>query len=148
MIDNDKWAERYDTAAQDFLGEERVLAAVQMTRTGGYAAMAAGAFSGLGAIALFLRGKKKAGGLPQMFLLAVTEERIYALGTRGSFNMRATKELARWERDAVAISSEGVFNGTKVVITEADGDVVEVQGPPGELTDRVLAALGRVAVAA
>ena len=147
MFSNDGWARKYDTAATQFL-DEPVLAAVQMTRTGGYAAMGASAISGGAAMALLFRGKKKAGGLPQLFIVAVTDERVYALAMRGSFNPRATKVLAEWEREAIEVSTEEVFNGTKLVIRAGDGEQIEVQGPPGELTDRVVRALEPVAVAA
>ena len=146
------WADKYDRAAQDFLGDETVLAAVQVSRTGGWTALGLGAVSGLGAMAALMRGKQKAGGLPQMFVLAVTPERIYALGlpkVSSGLKPRVTRELARWERDEVVVSGEPVLMGTKIVIdSPSEGERVECQGPQGDLTDRVLRAMSRAEVAA
>ncbi len=150
-MDTDKWAAKYDRAAQDFLGDEPVLACVQVARTGGWQALALSQVSGGAGLWALLRGKKKAGGLPQMFLVAVTEERIYALALPKSstgLKPRAVRELARWDRDGVEVSGEPVFGGTKIVIASPSEDErVECQGPSGELTDRVLAAAGALAVA-
>lgn len=146
MFDSGTWAAKYDRAAQEFLGEEeRVLAAVQVGRTGGFGTLALGAVSGAAALFSMMRSKQRAGGLPQMWLLAVTERRVYALAlpkAGSGMKPRAVKELARWERDAVTVAGEPVAMGVKFTIcSPGEDERVECQGPQGELSERVLAAL-------
>ncbi|HEV2814545.1 MAG TPA: hypothetical protein VGW10_14920 [Solirubrobacteraceae bacterium] len=145
-MDNSKWASRYDKAAQDFLGDEPVLAAVQVARGGGWAAMGLSQVSGALGLAALMRGKKRAGGLPQQFLLAVTAERVYALALpkmSSGLNPRAVKELARWERSGVRVTGREVAVGTEIVIeSPVEGERVSCQGPGGELTDRFVRAAG------
>src|SRR5687768_10360737 len=109
-MENGKWASKYDNAAQGFLGDdERVLAAVQVARGGGWTMLAASQVSGALGIAALLRGKKRAGGLPPQFLLAVTAERIYALALpkmSSGLKPRAVKELARWDRAEARVSTK------------------------------------------
>lgn len=153
-MNNVKWASKYDTAAQDFLGgDERVIAAVQVARGGGWTMLAASQVSGALGIAALLRGKKRAGGLPQQFLLAATEDRIYALALpmmSSGLSPRAVKELARWDRADVRVTTKPVAMGTQIAIeSEREGERAECQGPAGELSDRfVRAAAGVEAVAA
>ncbi len=148
-MNTDKWASKYDKAAQDFLGaDERVVAAVQVARGGGWTALGLGQISGLGAIAAMMRGKKRAGGLPQQFLLAATERRVYALGLptmSSGLRVRAVKELARWERGDVRVSSRDLPIGSEIVIeSPAEGERVECQCTVGALSERFV----RAAVAA
>jgi hypothetical protein len=153
-MDHGKWAAKYDRAAQDFLGDEQVLAAVQVARGGGWTALGLSQVSGLGFLWAMMRGKKRAGGLPQQFLLAVTEERVYALGLpkmSSGLTVRAVKELARWDRDAVSVTGRKLAVGCEIVIeSPGEGERVECQGPGGELSERFVRAAGddRVAVAA
>ena len=149
-MDPQKWAAKYDAAATDFLGEP-VVAACQFTRTGGFTEVGLAQISGLGSMISGMTNKKKAGGLPQLFLLAVTEQRLYALGlprSSSGMKVRVTKELGRWELADITVATSGVLGGTKLVIdAPREGEHVEVQGPSGPLTDRVAQALGAVAVA-
>jgi hypothetical protein len=149
-MDPQKWAAKYDAAATDFLGEP-VVAACQFTRTGGWAQVGLAQVSGLGSMVAGMQGKKKAGGLPQTFLLAVTPQRLYALGlprSSSGLKVRVTKELGRWDLCDITATTSGVLGGTKITIdAPAEGEHVEVQGPAGALTDRVAQALGAVAVA-
>lgn len=145
MFGSDGWAEKYDRAAQEFLGDERVLAAVQVGRTGGFATLALGAVSGAAGLFSMMRAKQKAGGLPQMWLLAVTERRIYALAlpkSSSGLKPRAVAELARWERGAVTVDVEPVAMGVTFTIhSPGEEERVACQGPAGALSDRVAAAL-------
>jgi hypothetical protein len=138
------WASKYDTAAQEFLSGETVIAATHCTRTGGWGAMGAGAVVPIVGSIMRHRAKKAAGSLPQQFLLAVTDRDVVmlklptsSLGTKP----RAVKELLRIPREGLTIASEGVFMGTKIKLERGE-DTIVVQGAEGELTDRVLRALG------
>ncbi len=144
-MNDTKWATKYDSAAQEFLGDgERVLAAVQVARGGGWTMLAASQVSGLGAIWAMMRGKKKAGGLPQQFLLAATDGHVVALALpkmSSGLKPRAVKELARWERSAVKVTSRPLPVNCEIVIETAGGaERIECQGPRGELSERFVRA--------
>jgi hypothetical protein len=150
-----KWALKYDMAAQDFLGEdERVLAAVQCARGGGWRVLGASQLSGGLAMWAILRGKKRAGGFPQQFILAVTERDVVAMAmpkVSSGLTPRAVKELARWSRADVSVSITGSRLPTmsEIVIESHDGALhVECQGPKGELSERVVRAAAREYAAA
>ncbi len=142
-MDATTWASKYDKAAMEFLSGEHVLAATACSRTGGWASMGAGQLSPLIGSIMNRRNKKAAGSLPQMFLLAVTDADVVALKLPASSmgtTPRAVKELLRVPRAGLSVTSEPVFMGTKIVLTRGQ-DTIAVQGPEGELTDRVLRAL-------
>ena len=107
-------------------GEE--LVAVGAFRRGGatqsFAASKAG--GGLVYAAVALGRKKKAGGLPDKVLLAVTPERLYAfklkIGRKGS---TAEKEVAVWERSGLRIGSAPSGGLTAITIeSPAEGEKV------------------------
>ncbi len=146
MGDEQAWAERYDKAATEFLGQP-VLACVQGTRTKGWSSLALGQISGAAGMVQQMRGKKAAAGLPQMFLVAVTADRLHVLGMPkmnwNVKNVRAVKELAVWNRSDIQVSAESVFQGIKVAIdSPSEGEHVELQVPQGFVGERVLEALG------
>lgn len=152
MGDEQTWAERYDKAARDFLGTD-VTACVQGTRTRGWSSMALGQLSGAAGMIQQLRGKKAAGGLPQMFLVAATPERLHVLAMpKMNWKVtepRATKELAVWDLAAISVATEPVFQGIKLTIdAPAEGEHVELQLPEGFLGERLAEACGAQAVAA
>lgn len=146
MFASNGWAEKYDAAAQAFLGDdERVLAAVQVGRTGGFATLALSAVSGAAGLFSMMRAKQRGGGLPQMWLLAVTERRIYALAlpkSSSGLKPRVVGELARWERDAVTVDVAPAAMGVTFTIhSPGEQERVACQGPAGALGDRVAAVL-------
>ena len=146
MFGTETWAEKYDSAAQTYLGDDEVvLAAVQVGRAGGLGQLALSAVSGAAWLYSRMKAKQRAGGLPQIFLIAVTEQRVYALSLpRSSTGLkpRATGELARWERDAIEVVTEPVAMGTKfTLLSPGEHERIEFQGPQGELSDRVVRAL-------
>ncbi len=144
MGDEKAWAERWDRAAADFLNEP-VYACAQGTRTKGWSSLALGQLSGAAGMVQAMRGKKKAGGLPQMFLVAVTADKLYVLGMPKAnwnpSNVKATKELAVWNLADITVSTEDVFNGIKLIVdAPAEGEHVELQLPNGWVGERVLEA--------
>jgi hypothetical protein len=150
MGDEKTWAAKWDQAAADFLGVP-VYACAQGTRTKGWSSMALGQLSGAAGMVQAMRGKKKAGGLPQIFFVAATADKLYVLGIPkigwNYRNPRATKELAVWNLTDITVQTEPVFNGIKMIIdAPADGEHVELQVPNGMLGDRLVAAAqGQVA---
>ena len=150
MFSKDSYIEKYDTAAQKALGDERVLAAVQCGRASGMRTLLLSQVSGLGALVSMADQKKKAANLPQLFFLVVTEERLVVLKAKSRVGPKAGKELMSFPRHAVSATSSKVALGTKIVLDAADGTHIEAQGPDGELSDRVvrlLAPAGQAAAA-
>ena len=60
--------------------DEPVLAGGLFYRTGGLAGLALGPFSGLAALISRGIGRRRAAGLPNQFLVAVTPTRVHAFG--------------------------------------------------------------------
>ncbi len=107
--------------------DEPVLAAGLFYRTGGWAGLALGPFSGLAALVSRGIGKRKAKGLPGQFLVAVTPTRVHAFGCSAAYGrVKAKEELAVWERSGLTVTAEETAANTKVVIDslEASSRVV------------------------
>ena len=146
--DEQEWAKKWDQAAADFLGEP-VYACAQGTRTRGWSSFALGKVSPAVGLVQHMRGKRKAGNLPQLFLVAATADKLHVLALpKANWNykkVRATKELAAWDLRGLTIETEKAFQAIKLTITAAD-DCVEIQLPDGFLGERVVeAARGHVA---
>ncbi len=152
MGDEQTWAKKWDQAAADFLGVP-VHACAQGTRTKGWSSLALGQLSGAAGMVQSMRGKKQAGGLPQIFFVAATADKLYVLGIPklgwNYKNPRMTKELAVWDLDDITLATEPVFNGIKLSIdAPAEGEHVELQLPNGWIGERVVQAAGGQAAAA
>jgi hypothetical protein len=145
--DEKTWAQKWDQAAADFLGEP-VYACAQGTRTRGWSSMGLGYISPAAGMVQMMRGKKKALGLPQLFLVAATADKLYVLAMpKANFNykkVKATKELAVWNLDDITVETESAFNAIKLSIdAPAEGEHVEVQIPEGFLGERLVAVARR-----
>ena len=99
----------YKDAVQPHI-DEPVIAACLFSRQGLMSEKAAGKFGALSYMGARKRSEMRAGGLPQHFILAVTDERVYAFETKvgmrnpnGAGDVR--DEVARWERSALRVSS-------------------------------------------
>jgi hypothetical protein len=104
---------------------EELLAAGAFRRggaSGSYAASKAG--GGLVYAAVSLARKKKAGGLPQRVLLAVTPENLYAFELKFSGRKyTAKREVAVWQRPGLRISSSQKMGLTNLTIeSPAEGE--------------------------
>jgi hypothetical protein len=112
----DEWERKYRDALQPFL-DEPVLAGGVFYRNGGWAAVAMGPFSGLAAMVSRSIGKRRAGGLPNQFLLAVTPTRVHAFKCSLAYgDVRAKDELAVWDRAGLTVTAEQTSVNTKVVL--------------------------------
>ena len=70
-----------------------------------------------------LMGKKRAGGLPESFLLAVTPSGLHAFKYRMKRNGVESKgEVAVWERSGVKVGAEPMKTTTRVTLEWPDGD--------------------------
>jgi hypothetical protein len=111
-----EWERKYRDALQPKV-DEPVLAGGLFYRTGGFAAVVIGPFSGLAALISRSVGKRRAGGLPNQFLLAVTPTRVHAFKCTTAYgNVKARDELAVWSRSGLTVTAEETATNTKVVI--------------------------------
>ena len=107
---------KFRGTAADLIGTE-VLAAGPFRATGagtkyGISKLQVGA---LAYGAAHLAGKKKAGGLPGQFLLAVTPDKLYALKYKSRRNGPEAKEVvAEWDRKGIKVETERLRTTTRV----------------------------------
>jgi hypothetical protein len=120
-----------ELAASKIEGEE-ILAAAGF-RQGGASANYAASKAQLGGLVyagIKMLRKKRAGGLPEKVILAVTPSRIYAfkLVLRGR-DHRIGDEVARWERAGVKVGADRGGTMTSLTIeSPADGDRASLVG--------------------
>jgi hypothetical protein len=75
--------------------------------------------------AAHLAGKKKAGGLPGQFLLAVTPTKLYALNYKSKRNgPEAKEEVASWDRAGITVATERLKTTTRVTLDFPDGQTI------------------------
>ena len=143
------YVERNQPFVQEKL-EEPVLAWSLFYRTGGWGSLAATHVSPLAATAINLVGKKRAGGLPQHFLLVVTASKIRAFAFKQKrSDLRVRDELAVWDRESIRVSFRETGLTMRLTIeAPADGESVVCDTGKAAITDRFLGALGAQAAAA
>jgi hypothetical protein len=142
MFDTEVWKDRYRDAVQEKLPGEQVEAAWLFYRTGGYAALALGPLSPIAATISRTIGKKRAGGLPNQFLLALTPDRVYAFKSRSArTKAKVGKELAVWDRSGLHVTTEDAALNTTVTL-EAPAEDEKIRCSTGkDATSREFLAL-------
>lgn len=120
----EKYQRRYREAVQEHLPGEEVLAIGIYYRTGSWGAMAAAEASGLAYMATRLIGKRKAGGLSQNVVLAVTPEHLYAFGYKPKgTGLKVTGQEASWDRATVQVETGARTITDRIKITGEDGSI-------------------------
>ena len=120
MFDTEVWKDRYRDAVQEKLPGERVEAAWLFYRTGGYAGLALGPLSPLAAIVARTIGKKRAGGLPNQFLLALTPTKVHAFKCKPArTKAKVGDELAVWDRAGLDVQIRDAAINTEVTLESA-----------------------------
>ena len=72
-----------------------------------------------------LLGKKKAGGLPGQFMLAVTTSSLHAFKYKTKRNgVELKEEVGTWPRSGLKVSTERLQMTTRVTLESADGDKI------------------------
>lgn len=143
----DAWAERYDRAAGAVL-DERVIAAAQFLRPRGWRQFGRAVACAPASVLARTTGRERRVRLPEAYLVAVTDDALHVLQARteaGSGPVpRAVRPLLAWERRGLEVDAEVESDGlgTRLKVMPAGGTPVELIGPPGELTARVVRALG------
>jgi hypothetical protein len=124
MFDTEAWKGKYREAAQEKLPGEQVEAAWLFYRTGGYAGLALGPLSPLAAVVSRTVGKKRAGGLPNQFLLALTPTKVHAFKCRPSRSKaRVGDELGVWDRAGLQVAVRDAAVNTEVTLeSPAEGE--------------------------
>jgi hypothetical protein len=141
-VTREEWERKYRDALQPKV-DEPVLAGGLFYRTGGFASIAVGPFSGLAAMISRSLGKRRSGGLPNQFLLAVTPTRVHAFKCSTAHgNVKAKDELAVWARAGLTVTAEETSVNTKVVIEPAlEGERVVCSTGKDELSQSVVYAM-------
>jgi hypothetical protein len=125
-VDYDKYAQSYKRGVQERVTDEEVLGAWIFYRTGGFASMPFGFLSPIVGVIIRTVGKKRAGGFPNQFLIAVTPTKVRAFKAkmrRGG--AKVGDELAVWDRSGLQISVRDAAINTEVVFeSPAEGEKV------------------------
>lgn len=120
----EKYQRRYREAIQEHLPGEEVLAVGIYYRTGSWGAMAAAEASGLAYMVTRMMGKKRAGGLSQNVVLAVTDQHLYAFGYKPKgTSIKVTGEEASWDRSTVQVETGARTITDRIKITGEDGSI-------------------------
>lgn len=138
------WAQRYDRAAAEQVGDG-VVAAAQFLRPRGWKAFGHALTDGPVGLLQRARGRPSQVRLPVALLVAVTEQRVHLLTTRRRPGEGPvpypTGTLAEWERAQLVVEADVEQDGTRLTLSLEEGPQVELHGPPDELTARVVEAL-------
>jgi hypothetical protein len=118
----DEWARRYREAVKDQVQGE--VEAVGPFQRQGQWFMTIPVIGQLGAIVYFTyQGimKKRAGGLPSNFLIAVTSEKVHAFKYRASYtNIKIQKEVGVWDRGDIHVAEHKSGTLADAVTLEAN----------------------------
>lgn len=119
-----EWRQKYRDLVAPHVNGEEVVSAAAFRRGGAAASMviSKGQLGGIAYAANKLLNKKKAGGLPERVMLALTPNRLYAFDV--AFKGRGFKikdEVAVWQRTGLNISTDGKSGMTALTI-EAPGE--------------------------
>jgi hypothetical protein len=150
-----EWRGRYREMAMPHVGGEEVLVAALFRRGGAAASLVAdkAQLGGLVYAGVKMFNKRKAGGLPDKVLLALTADRLYAFDVaykRGGWVVK--KEAAAWDRQALRTATE-MRSGMTVLKIEVpaegwSGSVVGVGVADDPLSQELIAELTGAPVAA
>jgi hypothetical protein len=137
-----EWEQKYRDAVQPKL-DEPLLKAGLFYRTGGFAAIALGPFSGLAAMVSRTVGKQKSGGFPNQFVIAVTPTHVHAFKCSIAYNkLKVREELAVWDRAGLRVTAEETAVNTKVTIeSPAENEKIVVSTGKDGLSQSVIYAM-------
>jgi hypothetical protein len=116
-----KVEQKYRDAVQPHT-DEQVLAAWIFYRSASFTKVGLAQVSGLGALAAGAIGKKKAAGLPQTFVLALTPTSVRAFKAKSrGFGVKVGDELMSWDRRSLTVTAEPATVNTTVTLQPGDG---------------------------
>jgi len=119
----EEWREKYRASVEPHVdGEVLAVGAFRPTGAGTKMAISKAQVGALAYGAAHLMGKKKAGGLPGQFLLAVTPDKLYAFKYKpGRHGVKIKEESAVWDRAGLKVGTDDRQTTTRVTLELADG---------------------------
>jgi hypothetical protein len=126
----EEWRQKCRALVEPLVEGEEVVAAAAFRRGGATASYAASkAGGGLVYAGIKLLNKKKAGGLPDKVMLAVTREKVYAYKLKVGRDYKLGDEVAVWERGGLKISTDRSGGMTALTIeSPAEGEKATLVG--------------------
>jgi hypothetical protein len=122
----EEWRGKYRASVEPHV-DGQVLAVGPFRPTGAGTKMAVSKLQ-VGALAYgaaHMLGKKKAGGLPGQFMLAVTPDKLYAFKYKsGRSGAKIQEEAACWDRAGLTASTERLQSTTRLTLEWPDGEKI------------------------
>jgi len=122
----EEYREKLKDAVQPHLdGEVLAVGTFRTTGSGTKYAISKTQAGALAYGAASLMGKKKAGGLPGSFLLAVTPKGLHAFKYKTKRNgVEVKEEVAAWDRSGLEVGTEKLQTTTRVTLEWKDGEKI------------------------
>ena len=122
----EEWRGKYRASVEPHVdGEVLAVGPFKPTGSGTKMAISKTQVGALAYGAAHLMGKKKAGGLPGQFLLAVTPDKLYAFKYKpGRNGANIKEESASWDRAGIKASTERLQTTTRLTLEFPDGQKV------------------------
>lgn len=118
----EEWRAQCRELAEPRVNGEELLAAAAFRRGGATASYAASkAGGGLVYAGVKLMQKKKAGGLPDKVMIAVTPDKVYAFKLKVGRQYKLGDEVAVWDRGGLKVSTEKGSGMTALTIESPAG---------------------------
>jgi hypothetical protein len=125
-----EWRRKCMALVEGHTGGEEPVSAAAFRRGGATASyMASKAGGGIVYAGIRLLNKKKAGGLPDKVMLAVTPERLYAFKLKVGRDYKLGDEVAVWDRAGLRVGTDRSGGMTALTIeSPAEGEKVTLVG--------------------
>jgi hypothetical protein len=138
-----RWMEMNRSRVEEKTGAP-VLVFSTFYRTGSWGQMGARQISPLAASAMKLIGKRKAGGLPPHFILALTGDTLHAFAYKPRRDViEVGDEVGRWDRAGIRASVEETAITMRLTIeSPAEGGKLVCDTGKAAITDEFLSELG------
>ncbi len=122
----EEWRAKYRSSVEPHVdGEVLAVGAFRPTGAGTKYAISKTQVGALAYGATHLIGKKKAGGLPGQFMLAVTPDKLYAFKYKpGRSGVKIKEESAVWDRDGLEVATERLQTTTRMTLEWPDGEKI------------------------
>jgi hypothetical protein len=122
--------------------DEPVLAYSSFYRSGSWGMLALSRLTPLGALIASQIGKRKAGGLPQNFILVLTTTRLLAFKYRPrGWTLKPGKLVGEWQSSAIHVTVDETSMTKRLTIEYGEGQKVVCDTTRGWMADNFVAAL-------
>jgi hypothetical protein len=122
----EEWRGKYRSSVEPHVdGEVLAVGGFRPTGSGTKYAISKTQAGALAYGAASLMGKKKAGGLPGQFMLAVTPDKLYAFKYKpGRSGIKVKEESAVWDRAGIKVDTERLQTTTRLTLEFPDGQKI------------------------